>query len=317
MCAKNFFYIILEVMRINSLNFNNFSAYKSEVNFGTTNRTLYEKRGGKRFIDKKYKMSAAPYGKDYYLSGKRVIYSNATCFLRGDLCGKSNTWENFTNIILKCFPKDEKINVYDFGCSDGSEAYSIAFSLIEKEGDGAKRFFPIKAIDRDPEIIKDIQNGTYAKEIDLKKIDAATKNNKDKYFIISKSGREFLLKPKEILRRNIRFRTGDFVQELNNITGKNNLIFCRNFWRYLSEDEIRRALEKLSKLDPSTRIVLGSFDLCTDCETGRQYPPKFFEEYGFVKDGTNFILKKSDIEKPIDYKLAKRYISNYLEPSMY
>ena len=64
-------------------------------------------------------------------------------------------WNLFSHFVEKKFENVDKVNVYDFGCSDGSEAYTFLISLLDFCNSGtAKKFVPIKAYDIDKEAIR-------------------------------------------------------------------------------------------------------------------------------------------------------------------
>ena len=68
-----------------------------------------------------------------------MVASNSTSFFRRDI-----DWKSIGSTFDSQFPKG-KVNIYDFACSDGSEAYSLIITLIEQLGEKkAQRFFPIQ-----------------------------------------------------------------------------------------------------------------------------------------------------------------------------
>lgn len=84
-------------------------------------------------------------------------------------------------LLPERFPKGCPIIVH--AGSDGSEAYSAAIVLHEKLGKTATSFFPIKAVELDPESVKFAQSGLIVlrrREMDLVKIHAGCSG--EKYF---------------------------------------------------------------------------------------------------------------------------------------
>lgn len=230
------------------------------LNFKSSRRALmYDKNTKEKFSTT---ASNKPQGCD-------VVFSNFTYFFRGDFmesCSK-NCWSSFSRLVDKQFKDCEKVNFYDFGCSDGSEAYTIIMTLKEKLGEEkSKKFFPIYAFDTDSVVLKSAKSGIVdATFDDAKEIYYAT-SDVDKYFFVEKNSDSnkdypYKLKAKDSLKDSVCFNKGDFLAELDNIEGKNSIIFCRNFWPYLTYKQRDLAARKLAeKLDDSSIVVIGAFD---------------------------------------------------------
>ena len=203
-----------------------------------------------------------------------LLYKNVTSFFRNDLA-----WRNFSGALDRFFASADKVNVFNFACSDGSEPWSLAISLIEKLGEKAQKFFPIRASDFDKEIIlKAKQKPCAATTEDLYNINMMTSDNYSKYFSchrIEEFGYLLGLRPKEILKEKVEFKQSDIFDEISNIPLKNNLILCRNFWPYLSEEKREELARLLSeKLDKTSLLVIGSFDKGHNIK-------QLLEQYGF------------------------------------
>lgn len=209
-------------------------------------------------------------------SDVRMIASNSTNFFRRDL-----DWKSIGGIFNKQFPKG-KVNVYDFACSDGSEAFSLVITLIEQLGEKkAQRFFPIIASDIDEEIINMATSGRIrATHDDIFAMQNIIKDgNIKKYFGVTElGGGEFLLSPKEILTKNIIFKKQGISRGLDEVQkDENNIILARNFWKYLSREEMSNATWKIGeKSNDKTLVVMGNFDIGKDGET-----PFFLKNLGF------------------------------------
>ena len=79
--------------------------------------------------------------------------SNTTCFFRQDL-----HWNEMATFMDRKYDKSEKVNVYSYGCSDGSEPMSLAVLLNQRFGYNARKFFPIMAKDNDDYILDKIRS---------------------------------------------------------------------------------------------------------------------------------------------------------------
>ena len=177
-------------------------AFNHNLNFGTTRRTLYKNTETKQQYHKPY---YTPY--EDYVSFKngtnpnfaivKIKNSNSTQFFREDMpYTKDSDYSGFARFLNERF-SEGKVNVYDFACSDGSEAYSIAISLIEEMGEEeAQRFFPIQAIDKDKQIIKKAASGTIECDtVDIENITKNTHGKFDKYFeVLEQNGENYVLK---------------------------------------------------------------------------------------------------------------------------
>ena len=240
-------------MQISPIRFNN-------INFTSTNRTIYRSKEKGEYASKAYD--------PYYSSMKgietpKIVYSNSTYFLRMDF-----PWSAFPKYIQEKYPEG-KVKIYNFACSDGSEPYSLALSLIEKLGEKeASRFFPIKASDADPEIIKQAKKGKInisLGEMDKIKLLINPPHKVEDYFKVEKIKTDkctsYRLTPKEILSKNIIFECKGIDEGLDEIKKSNSIVLARNFWRYLSSEEIEKISMKLRKnLDSSSIIAIGDFD---------------------------------------------------------
>lgn len=247
-------------MRILPIKFN-------RTNFSSTNRTTYyDERSEEKYSSQKY---VVPYcdEDDENLKTTKIVQSNRTLFFRNDLPWSSLAW-----YISKQFKEAEKVNVYNFACSDGSEPYSLAIALIERYGvEGAKKFFPIKASDVDKKIIKEAKGSTIKATssdfVKIRKMIDPPRTVYD-YFYVNESKNPdfpFLLYPREILTENVQFECKSIEDGLDEVEKSNSLILARNFWRYLSAEDIARISMKLRKsIDSSSRVIIGEFDKVGD-----------------------------------------------------
>ena len=230
---------------------------KPKLNFTSTARTEYYAKNtlnGDTFIKESYN----PFENE-------VKNSNFSVFFRDDI--EDNIFSNWNTVIREIcekLPKDKKINIYDFACSDGSEAYSLIISLIETLGEKeAERFLPIKAFDKDKEIIKRAKsNFIFADKNDIERIKRYTNDNLEKYFYVAKEENgQCLLVVRPILSSNVVFKQAKIQDEIKNLNEPNSLIFARNMWKYLPEDErISSFKEMYDTIDSSSKLLLGAFD---------------------------------------------------------
>lgn len=264
-------------MKISPINYNRCYLNQS---FASTRRTTYKDSSGRiytaPYLDSLTSLANSKKDKE------GVIVSNYTTFFRNDF-----PWDNISDVLFESFPFDN-VNIYNYACSDGSEAYSLAISLIENLGEKeAKRFLPIKASDIDKEVIEFANSRKILATLDdMRKISNHIKDKKiGKYFDFEKNGcTTWILSPKKILTDNVIFECCDISEGLKNIDkNENNVILCRNFWKYLSTDKIAYNSRELKKIaNTNSKIIIGDFD--RDYEENIPY---FFKKLGFEEENPN------------------------------
>lgn len=292
-------------MKISSLNLNSY-----KPSFKSTTRTTYFSDFEGQFtlpsysrgLHKTYSFSASP--------DVKMVSSNSTRFFRSDI-----NWKDLGYTFNKEFPKG-KVNVYDFACSDGSEAYSIIITLLEQLGQKqAQRFLPIIASDIDPEIVAMAKSGKIkATEEDLFNMENIIQNGGiSKYFDVRQLGvNDYILSAKEILKKNVIFEQENIKQGLEKIQkGENNIVLARNFWKYLSSENLAAASWRLGeKADENMLLIIGNFD------SNHGNLPFFLTSQGFVEGNYNeniltFDKKSKSIVQTKDEKSWESYVNSW------
>ena len=255
-------------MRVSPINYSN-------INFKSINNLVKKER----YVD---------YHEHPVLSNPNVnFFSNYTSFFREDI---ASNWKKFIDIVDEHFEDAKKVNVYCFGCSDGSESYSLAMGLFDRKGEKrTSKFFPIKAYDIDAEMIKKAKKGCIpCSENDKVRINSNLSLSSWYCGIVDvPNDKEYPHRflPKEKIKNMIDFQTGDFIAKLDEIEPCNTLLMCRNFWYYLGIDRIPEIVSKLAeKLDETSLLVIGDFD--------RTYVLKELKNAGFEEITMN-VLKKT------------------------
>ena len=219
----------------------------------------------------------------------KVRYKNNTEFFRIDL-----NWNKFTDMLIEKYKHTDKVNIYNYACSEGAEPFSLAMLLIKKLGkEKAQKFFPIIASDIDEEILKNPKQGIikvssgdiflikrklgndYSKFIDL--------DNKFKY---SSKFKDILCNGKitPILEDTIVFDTKDITKDFVNIKKDNSIVFCRNFWPYLSKnDQLSLSANLSERLGNNSLCVIGSYD------KRKLNMIKTFKSQGFNRTANTFL----------------------------
>jgi len=222
------------------------------------------------------------------LSNPQVDYhSNYTYFFREDV---AKNWRDFINIIEKHFQNAQKVNVFNFACSDGTETYSFLMTLLDELGENeAEKFLPIHAYDIDKKILTTATEGKiFCSDEDGCRISKNIPNYSNYCKVYYGSKRDDLplyFVPNKKLSSSISFNEGDFAQKIDELPAKNNLIMCRNMWYYLGEDRILDILCKLQeKIDESSLVVIGDFD--------RKYVLRQLNWLNFEEIALNIFRKK-------------------------
>ena len=304
-------------MRILPLRLN---AYKP--NFTSTTRTKYYSESEGEFVLPTYNRELQNTISFSTKPDVIMVNSNSTEFFRGDV-----PWKKISKIFSEQFPKG-KVNIYDFACSDGSEAYSLVIALIEQLGEKkAQRFFPIVATDMDKDIITQANSGKIkAKEEDLNAMHRIFKNfDIKKYFHVTQiNSKEYILTPKEILTQNVIFKKASIFEALDDVEkDENNIILARNCWKYIPRYEMGKTTWELAnKSSASTLLMIGKYDIQKDgnypfflTDLGFDYH-KFPNEYFLRKvNGYKNLPATKDFQtwqKFIESKLGK-YTPNYIK----
>lgn len=198
-------------------------------------------------------------------SAKKIVYRNHTWFFRRDL-----SWNKFCDMLIERYKDVDKVNVYDYACSEGAEPFSLAMMLIKKLGDKAQKFFPIMASDIDPVILKNPKNGIIRPSVDdMENIRDYVEDDYLKFFKIDQPlKRDAELNSKlyagyiePVLKKAVKFEEKDITKDILNVKKDNSVIICRNLWPYLSEESREELSKNIAKQIGNNSICLiGRYD---------------------------------------------------------
>lgn len=198
--------------------------------------------------------------KKTHLIGDKPKHMNNTAFFR---LGKM--WENFIKFILTKYKNVEKVNVYNYGCSDGSEPLSLAMILKSRYKDIAEKFLPIIAKDYDTCAIDKANTREYViGQFEKGDINKFTNNEFNRYFDkkrrIDSAHELCVLKPE--LYKDVEFSVANVLDDIEKINPNNSFVMARNFWPYLSdEDKVFLASKLYKRFDKNCTLMIGEFDL--------------------------------------------------------
>lgn len=231
-----------------------------------------------------------------YLNDDNEYVGTMTFAFRNDL-----DWNKLADCIVHNFKNKDKVNMVQFASSDGSEAYSLIISLLERcPRQIVHKFLPIKAYDIDSEIIRAAKSGyiNFTKT-DIENIEKHTNGNATKYFQKTNTpliiANDFIYesspnstgdfayktyKAEKELTDNVHFYNKDMQDVLNNLEDNSNtVLMCRNVLGYFDEGSANYFVRKVSeKLKPGSLFVIGEFD-CDSHTALSQY----IEEKGFFE----------------------------------
>lgn len=195
---------------------------------------------------------------------KGVVNRNNTYFFR-----ERDLFYKLTRMLSEQFKDVSKVNVFCFGCSDGSEPFSFAMGMLSNEEElNPKKFFPIIARDIDSVAIEKVKNNDY-------KIYNSEKDAINKY--TNGMFNKFIYSPFEIPTKEnlltqvfvrkelydcVDFAVGDIFEDYKKIEPKNSVVLARNFWPYIEGSKKREELIKClyNQLESGSYFVIGDFD---------------------------------------------------------
>lgn len=221
----------------------------------------------------------------------RVINCHYTNLNRKDV-----DWEKLALMLAQRFKKQDNVRINLFGCSDGSDAYTLKIALRNTLGELSSKFF-IEASDISPSLITKAQKG----EILL--------YEKDYEFIESKNSKHFFKRDysKKIkkmrginfyphiidkeLRENMTFSVKDVRKEVQKHDFSNEVFIFRNGWTFMdlnTQNEIIKNLAKNS--NEKTLCLIGQSDLFKSnaCEFFQCNKFKGIESEIFTKAETDY-----------------------------
>ncbi len=198
---------------------------------------------------------------------------NTTSMFREDV-----NWMGFLSYLKGRFKDNDKVNTYIYGCSNGSEPYTMSV-LFKKGFNNPEKFYPIIAKDLDEELIDDInkmQDGIVAlpiraqnqyttiSDLDERAQEALNLSDNDlkKYF--EKMG-DYVAINKEV-REPIKFSSADILKDIDSIDSDNpSIVMTRNMWPYIDCSKYQEYADSLyEKLAPNSVVVLGHYDFIGD-----------------------------------------------------
>ena len=199
-------------------------------------------------------------------------------------------WSKLAKYEKRHFKDKDKVNMVQFASSDGSEGYTQIISLIENNpAPDDKKFFPIKAFDIDPEVIKAAKSKLLnTMTFDRVSLQMNTENY-DTYF--EETGKKLdikddihfesikTLKVADILTEKVVFENADMYKILAKMEDNSNtILMCRNILGYFDENKIEEFIKMVGqKLKKDSLFLIGEHD------TRISFIERYLGENGFTK----------------------------------
>ena len=221
-----------------------------------------------------------------YDSHGGIKYKTNTCFFRKDL-----DWDKFVKYAEKHFKKVDKVNVYNFACSDGEETFTLAYKLLENLKEKSNKFFPISASDIDKQNILVAKSGLPYKIISLEKQQIVDQKKEFRNFfrVSYKESEPISVMPLDNIRKKVTFEEADALAKIRKIKTENNIVLVRNFLPYVSYSKRAKILDMLQNvLKPDDLVVFGEFD------TEVLFMKYITQERDFIPTGIEYVYKKAN-----------------------
>lgn len=185
-----------------------------------------------------------------------------TWFFRKDL-----QWQTFIQYQTELFRDKDKVNIIQFGASDGTEAFTYIISLFEyADENDLKKFCPIEAYDIEESMVKKASSGyIHISPDDEKRINDKRIGLK-KYFTLPETeptyrGLSTLYAVRSKLKNRVNFNYGDMFEILPTLKDNSNTIMlCRNCLAYFvdSPSKVQKFIETASNiLRKNSLFVIG------------------------------------------------------------
>lgn len=250
------------------------------------------------------RLYALPFG-TYF---NNVIDNEGILKYRGDtcLCRQDLYFPEIVDYLDNKYKDTPKVNVIMHACSDGEEVYSFLGVLISRLKDKAAKFLPLSAKDIDInhiklakrgvynitkseyEITNDCMNGDFFNYFEMT-LPQVSKDPKLKY--------TRTVKVEHSLKTLVNFQQGNILYDVKNMDMKNTVLFARNFWPYLSKDEITQLAHTLArKMDDSSTLIIGEYD--------KEYGiDRILKREGFIETRYENVYEKPRRECYKDYNI--------------
>jgi chemotaxis protein methyltransferase CheR len=188
-----------------------------------------------------------------------VISTNVTSFFR-----EVSHFKFLTSIVEKWLSKGKnKIRIWSAAASTGEEPYSIAMTLLEASG-GRNLDMRILATDISTSALSRAQKGIYASSV----IESIPDMLKRRFFIVHNQNNDVVYEANDLLKNMIVFRRLNLSKPPFPMTGRLDMVFCRNVMIYFDNSVRTRLVNEIYRLlNPSGYLLTGHAEGLTSITT--------------------------------------------------
>jgi chemotaxis protein methyltransferase CheR len=178
------------------------------------------------------------------------VTTNKTDFFR-----EPGHFDYLVKHVLPTLESAEKpVTIWSAGCSTGEEPYTLAMMLKEYGRGPIRDDFLILATDISTRVLEKARLAIY----DMNAVSQIPSDFQRKYLLRSKDRSSPLFRVKPEVRRHIRFRRLNFMDDDFGFREKMDVIFCRNVIIYFDKPTQERLLNKFCHyLAPDGHIFMG------------------------------------------------------------
>lgn len=137
----------------------------------------------------------------------------------------------------------DPVRIWSCACASGEEPYSIAIRCQDFFGDKPAPV-SIFATDINTAVLQEAERGVYERE----KVHALSAEQLRKYFLEGAGANAGLVKVKESIKNQVRFRVLNLMDDVWHVDGQFDAIFCRNVMIYFDKQTQYRVLQRFVPL---------------------------------------------------------------------
>lgn len=209
-----------------------------------------------------------------FVSWEREVFHKTQHSLVGELRHRNDTeffrdgqlWTWIVEKLVDKYKNVDKVNIYNYGCSNGSEPYTFLMQLFSSFSEQVvRKFLPIIAKDYDKVAITMAKSNRLPlgerERISIERYTGG-KLNKFMHSITERTDKEHYYAANPILQENVQFSVANILKDYKKIKPDNSVVFARNFWPYLKDkDQERLAVKLYNQLGANTAVIIGDFDM--------------------------------------------------------
>lgn len=223
-----------------------------------------------------------------------IVHRNDTFFFRSNNFDLGY-WDRLMDYIQDKYKNSKHINVYFYGCSDGSEVASFLMYAMKKlPKDFIDKMGTVRAVDYDLVAINKAKDNFYTiNEPEIVNIREMLGDSVDRFFTNFPKGdvESANVRLSSEVTSKIKYKHANVLKDYANIKSENSIVFARNFWPYLSENMMPLAKKLGSQMHKNSLLTIGDFDVY-GCEFHNFDIASALKSFGF-----KYSLLESTFEK--------------------